>query len=248
MDFAVQLLTELSAVEAELLLKSSSLAGSCTPGLLCGVVKHVVNPSECSSPERCILAFLYDLCVSCSHLRSQFGDLFRWVMLLIQNEFADMPGVVTQPGLSHPPWCVQHTLQGAFGSSLCLLLSRACSKVKQTIYSNIQPSNSNLLWDLEFMLDLLEDPSAHSINCSMLGKILSDSAGNRDSFVCNVLLGVCLGHQDLGRISAMGNLCAELTCCCSLLSSECLGVVKALCCSSNHVWGFSDLLCSVDGW
>jgi len=94
-------------VEAELLLKSSSLAGSYTTGLcvcivavlrryhtclilnpeqtaqvfegLCGVVKHVVNPSECSSPERCILAYLYDLYVSCSHLRSKFGDLFRWV-------------------------------------------------------------------------------------------------------------------------------------------------------------------------
>lgn len=48
---------------------------------LCGVVKHVVNPSECSSPERCILAYLYDLYVSCSHLRSKFGDLFRWVSL-----------------------------------------------------------------------------------------------------------------------------------------------------------------------
>lgn len=47
---------------------------------LCGVVKHVVNPSECSSPERCILAYLYDLYVSCSHLRSKFGDLFRWVV------------------------------------------------------------------------------------------------------------------------------------------------------------------------
>lgn len=46
---------------------------------LCSVVKHVVNPSECSSPERCILAYLYDLYVSCSHLRSKFGDLFRWV-------------------------------------------------------------------------------------------------------------------------------------------------------------------------
>ncbi|XP_025050034.1 mediator of RNA polymerase II transcription subunit 12-like protein isoform X2 [Alligator sinensis] len=106
-DFAIQLLNELSVVEAELLLKSSSLAGSYTTGLcvcivavlrryhaclilnpdqtaqvfegLCGVVKHVVNPSECSSPERCILAYLYDLYVSCSHLRSKFGDLFRLV-------------------------------------------------------------------------------------------------------------------------------------------------------------------------
>ena len=56
----------------------SSLPHTLSPRL-CGVVKHVVNPSECSSPERCILAYLYDLYVSCSHLRSKFGDLFRWV-------------------------------------------------------------------------------------------------------------------------------------------------------------------------
>ncbi|NWU65403.1 MD12L protein, partial [Pterocles burchelli] len=227
-DFAIQLLNELSVVEAELLLKSSSLAGSYTTGLcvcivavlrryhaclilnseqtaqvfegLCGVVKHVVNPSECSSPERCILAYLYDLYVSCSHLRSKFGDLF----------------------------------------------SSACSKVKQTIYSNVQPSNSNLLWDPEFMLDFIENPSAHSVNYAMLGKILSDNAANRYSFVCNALMNVCMGHQDAGRINDIANLCAELTACCTVLSSEWLGVVKALCCSSNHVWGFNDLLCSVD--
>ncbi|XP_065496636.1 mediator of RNA polymerase II transcription subunit 12-like protein [Caloenas nicobarica] len=227
-NFAVQLLNELSVVEAELLLKSSSLAGSYTTGLcvcivavlrryhaclilnaeqtaqvfegLCGVVKHVVNPSECSSPERCILAYLYDLYVSCSHLRSKFGDLF----------------------------------------------SSACSKVKQTIYSNVQPSNSNLLWDPEFMLDFLENPSAHSINYSVLGKLLSDSAANRYSLVCNALMSVCMGRQDAGRINDIANLCAELTACCTVLSSEWLGVLKALCCSSNHVWGFNDLLCSVD--
>ncbi|KAM4040632.1 mediator of RNA polymerase II transcription subunit 12-like protein isoform 2-T4 [Anomaloglossus baeobatrachus] len=227
-DFAVQLLNELSVVEAELLLKSSNLAGNYTTQLclhivatlrryhaclilnseqtaqvfegLCGVVKHVVNPSECSSPERCILAYLYDLYVSCSHLRSKFGDLF----------------------------------------------SSACSKVKQTIYSSVQPSNSNVLWDPDFMSDFIENPSVHNINHMMLGKILSENAANRYSFVCNVLMNVCMGHQDAERINDISNLCAELTACCTILSSEWLGVLKALCCSSNHVWGFNDLLCSVD--
>ncbi|KAM8953143.1 mediator of RNA polymerase II transcription subunit 12-like protein [Pelodytes ibericus] len=227
-DFAIQLLNELGVVEAELLLKSSSLAGSYTTRLclyivavlrryhaclilnsdqtaqvfegLCGVVKHVVNPSDCSSSERCILAYLYDLYVSCSHLRSKFGDLF----------------------------------------------SSACSKVKQTIYSNVQPSNSNVLWDPEFMSDFIENPSAHTVNHSMLGKNLSENAANRYSFVCNVLMNVCMGHQDAERINDISNLCAELTASCVVLSSEWLGVLKALCCSSNHVWGFNDLLCSVD--
>nr|XP_055107266.1 mediator of RNA polymerase II transcription subunit 12-like protein isoform X4 [Symphalangus syndactylus] len=227
-DFAIQLLNELSVVEAELLLKSSSLAGSYTTGLcvcivavlrryhsclilnpdqtaqvfegLCGVVKHVVNPSECSSPERCILAYLYDLYVSCSHLRSKFGDLF----------------------------------------------SSACSKVKQTIYNNVMPANSNLRWDPDFMMDFIENPSARSINYSMLGKILSDNAANRYSFVCNTLMNVCMGHQDAGRINDIANFSSELTACCTVLSSEWLGVLKALCCSSNHVWGFNDVLCTVD--
>nr|XP_020742223.1 mediator of RNA polymerase II transcription subunit 12-like protein isoform X6 [Odocoileus virginianus texanus] len=227
-DFAIQLLNELSVVEAELLLKSSSLAGSYTTGLcvcivavlrryhsclilnpdqtaqvfegLCGVVKHVVNPSECSSPERCILAYLYDLYVSCSHLRSKFGDLF----------------------------------------------SSACSKVKQTIYNNVIPANSNLRWDPDFMMDFIENPSARSINYSVLGKILSDNAANRYSFVCNTLMNVCMGHQDAGRINDIANFSSELTACCTVLSSEWLGVLKALCCSSNHVWGFNDVLCTVD--
>ena len=69
---------------------------------LCGVVKHVVNPSECSSPERCILAYLYDLYVSCSHLRSKFGDLFRWVEESQKNKNRFMPPFffVGQPILS----------------------------------------------------------------------------------------------------------------------------------------------------
>ncbi|KTF77723.1 hypothetical protein cypCar_00032641 [Cyprinus carpio] len=104
-DFAIQLLNELSLVEAELLLKSSNLAGSYTTGLcLCIVavlrryhsclilnpdqtaqvfdglrivVKSGVNPADCSSAERCILAYLYDLYTSCSHLKSKFGEIFR---------------------------------------------------------------------------------------------------------------------------------------------------------------------------
>lgn len=65
---------------------------------LCGVVKHVVNPSECSSPERCILAYLYDLYVSCSHLRSKFGDLFRWVEETQKDRNKIMPMFVSDPG------------------------------------------------------------------------------------------------------------------------------------------------------
>jgi hypothetical protein len=35
---------------------------------LIGVVKHVCNPADCSSSERCILAYLYDAYTSCCYL------------------------------------------------------------------------------------------------------------------------------------------------------------------------------------
>lgn len=38
---------------------------------LCKVVKHVTNPSDCSSAERCILAYLYDLYSACSLLKTK---------------------------------------------------------------------------------------------------------------------------------------------------------------------------------
>ncbi|XP_064639525.1 mediator of RNA polymerase II transcription subunit 12-like protein isoform X2 [Lineus longissimus] len=104
MDFVIQLLKELSEVEVQLLLKASSLSGSYTTSLclcivavlrryhayllasheqtasafegLCGVVKHVGNPSDCTSAERCILAYLYDLYTSCSYLKAKFSEIF----------------------------------------------------------------------------------------------------------------------------------------------------------------------------
>lgn len=38
---------------------------------LCRTVKHVTNPSECTSAERCILTYLLDLYSSCSLLKSK---------------------------------------------------------------------------------------------------------------------------------------------------------------------------------
>nr|XP_033799825.1 mediator of RNA polymerase II transcription subunit 12 [Geotrypetes seraphini] len=228
-DFAIQLLNELSVVEAELLLKSSTLVGSYTTSLclcivavlrhyhaclilnqeqtaqvfegLCGVVKHGMNRSDGSSAERCILAYLYDLYTSCSHLKNKFGELF----------------------------------------------SDFCSKVKNTIYCNVEPSDSNMLWEPEFMMDTIENPSAHNFSYSMLGKILNDNPASRYSFVCNALMHVCVGHHDPDRVNDIAILCAELTGYCKSLSAEWLGVLKALCCSSNNgTCGFNDLLCNVD--
>jgi mediator of RNA polymerase II transcription subunit 12 len=43
---------------------------------LCRVVKHVANPGDCSSAERCILAHLYDLYSSCVLLKAKHCEPF----------------------------------------------------------------------------------------------------------------------------------------------------------------------------
>lgn len=128
-----------------------------------------------------------------------------------------------------------------------------------------------MLWDPGFMMETISNPSANN-NHSMVGKILSDSPANRYSFVCNVLMEVCVDHRDPeryeviilytflfawmffftdrlcdSRVNDIGILCAELTAYCRSLSAEWLGILKALCCSSNNGnCGFNDLLCNVD--
>lgn len=83
--------------------------------------------------------------------------------------------------------------------------SEFCSKVKNSIYYNIDPSDSNMLWDQMFMIDAITNPTAHNLNHSMLGKItneLNDSPANRYSFVCNVLMDVCVDHRDPERLES----------------------------------------------
>ncbi|CAG5095064.1 Similar to kto: Mediator of RNA polymerase II transcription subunit 12 (Drosophila melanogaster) [Cotesia congregata] len=96
-DVCIQILKELPEVETQLAVRNSQLVRSYTTSLslyvvgvlrryhyclllspdqtisvfdlLCKVVKHVSNPSDCSSAERCILAHLYDLYSSCFLLK-----------------------------------------------------------------------------------------------------------------------------------------------------------------------------------
>ncbi|XP_045472646.1 mediator of RNA polymerase II transcription subunit 12 isoform X2 [Harmonia axyridis] len=98
-DVCIQILKELPEVEMQLYMKNSVLTRNYTTSLslyvvgvlrryhcclllspeqttavfegLCKVVKHVTNPGDCSSAERCILAHLFDLYSSCSLLKSK---------------------------------------------------------------------------------------------------------------------------------------------------------------------------------
>ncbi|GAB0086625.1 Mediator of RNA polymerase II transcription subunit 12 [Sergentomyia squamirostris] len=98
-DMCIQILKELPEVESQLITKNSILVRNYTTSLslyvvgvlrryhcclllspeqtsavfegLCKVVKHVTNPGDCSSAERCILAYLFDLYSSCSLLKTK---------------------------------------------------------------------------------------------------------------------------------------------------------------------------------
>lgn len=99
LELCDQILKELPEVENQLQAKKSNMIRSYTTSLglyivgilrryhsclllsheqtvsvfegLCRIIKHVINPTECSSAERCILAYLSDLYESCLILRSK---------------------------------------------------------------------------------------------------------------------------------------------------------------------------------
>lgn len=78
-----------------------------------------------------------------------------------------------------------------------------------------------MLWDPVFMMEAIANPSAHNFNHSMVGKILNDSPANRYSFVCNVLMDVCVDHRDPERwvTLLLCDICLTI-CCSSLLSAR----------------------------
>ncbi|CAG2063941.1 unnamed protein product, partial [Timema podura] len=136
------ILKELPEVEAQLLVKCSPLVRSYTTSLslyvvgvlrryqcclllsadqtcqvfegLCKAVKHVTNPGDCSSAERCVLAHLYDLYSTCSLLKSK-----------------------------------PHSVEP---------FANAYPKIRQALYSALQPSSSNHVCNAQFMAEVFSSP------------------------------------------------------------------------------------------
>ncbi|XP_063430577.1 mediator of RNA polymerase II transcription subunit 12-like protein isoform X5 [Mytilus trossulus] len=223
LEFSVQLLKDLSSADDKLVELKSALRGSYTTSLclcivgvfrkyhayllvsndltiqafegLIGVVKNVYNPADCSSSERCILAYLYDAYSSCCYLVEKFSEMFL----------------------------------------------NAHRKMKMTLYATTTPLASNSLWDPSFMIDFINNTKAHHQHESSVIKHLTDTPANRYSFVCNAVIHVC-NSPSIERLNEISILCAELTARYNALSSDWLGVLQSLCCSSNHSCGFIDVL------
>lgn len=228
-DICIQLLKELPEVEAQLTTRNSTLVRSYTTSLslyvvgvlrryhcclllspeqstvvfdlLCKVVKHVSNPSDCSSAERCVLAHLYDLYSSCSLLKTK-------------------PHGVEAFNNAHP-------------------------KIRLALYSALQPTPSNHVYNSQFMVDVFNSPRRGGKIEQQWAKLLNETPANRYSFVCNAIVAVC-SELDNDKLNDIAITCAELTACCNALSAEWLGVLMALCSSSSSSTFYIDVLNQVD--
>ncbi|KOX75481.1 Mediator of RNA polymerase II transcription subunit 12 [Melipona quadrifasciata] len=228
-DVCIQILKELPEVETQLGLRNSQLVRSYTTSLslyvvgvlrryhcclllspeqttavfdlLCKVVKHVSNPSDCSSAERCVLAHLYDLYSSCSLLK-------------------------TKP----------HGVEA---------FSNAYPKIRTALYSTLQPTTSSHVYNSQFMVDVFTSPRRGGKIEPQWARQLNETPANRYSFVCNAIVAVC-SETDNDKLNDIAITCAELTACCNALNAEWLGVLMALCCSSNSSAFYIDVLNQVD--
>ncbi|XP_014668472.1 PREDICTED: mediator of RNA polymerase II transcription subunit 12-like protein [Priapulus caudatus] len=74
---------------------------------LINVVQHVGNPSDCTSAERCILTYVYDLYWSCptaSHIiKTQWGDMFPVITQALAKVKQSLYASVT-PSTANLPW------------------------------------------------------------------------------------------------------------------------------------------------
>lgn len=228
-DTCIQILKELPEVELQLMSKNSVLTKNYTTSLglyvvgvlrryhcclllsseqtiaifegLCRIVKHVTNPSDCSSAERCILAYLYDLYSACASLKTR-----------PQQEQA---------------------------------FNNAYPKIKQALYTPLQPSPSAHLYNPQFMADVINSPKRGGKIEQSWARLLNESPSNRYSFVCNAVIAVT-GDIDNDTLNDIAAMCAELTACCNALSTEWLGVLIALCGSSKDAGYYVDVVNQVN--
>ncbi|XP_022706547.1 mediator of RNA polymerase II transcription subunit 12-like protein isoform X2 [Varroa jacobsoni] len=239
LELCLHILKELPDVEAMLVQKGSPVAGVYVPtvtlnvvGLLyryhccllvsheqtlaicdalCRLVANLEDTSKCSSAQRCILCYIYDLYTACYFLRQKYADSF---------------------------------------------LGALCAKVKQNFYVNQTPQQVHFMWKTSQFQELLANPrvarpgepnaapNAAAAHAAVLQQ-LNENPSARYSFVCSAIAAVS-SCTDLERLNDVALLCAEMTAGCQQLPGEWLGILKALCCSSNHGCGFVDVLQVVD--
>ncbi|XP_067668814.1 mediator of RNA polymerase II transcription subunit 12-like protein [Haliotis asinina] len=226
-EFICQMLKEMTEVELQLRKNKSSLAGTFTTSLGLCIVS--------------VLRQYHTYLLVSQDLTSQ---AFEYLFLLWKTVESSNPGECMSAKRCIISYlCDVYSACAFLKSRFSEMFSTAHSQVKQTIHVSVTPSASNLRWDPAFMIELIS--TGKSQPDLQVVKQLSENPPNRYSFVCNATLNIC-NSQVPERLNEISLLCAELTARCNPLSSEWLGVLKALCCSSMHSSGFIDVLTQID--
>jgi mediator of RNA polymerase II transcription subunit 12 len=218
--------------------------------LLCKMVAHVSNPSDCSSAERCVLAHLYDLYSNCSLLKTKphssegFNNAnpkiraayYTALTLTPSNHLYNsqfMVDILNSPrrgGKIEPQWARQ--LNEAPANRYRLTIIRPF----RNHHTPYPPPHTQ---SLPHRSPRPASPFARKIyNLISLSPVYC-------SFVCNAIVAVC-SETDNDKLNDIAITCAELTACCNALNTEWLGVLSALCCSSNSSANYIDVQNQVD--
>ena len=116
------------------------------------------------------------------------------------------------------------------------VLSQLLLNVRQVIYSPLQPSSINLIWNQSYMMEYINNPKSKA-EPSVL-KQLNENPNCRFSFVCNAFKAIAT-TKDANMLNELSILCAELSARCSSLNNDWIGILKAHC-LSNSLHGFMD--------
>ncbi|EDO45182.1 predicted protein, partial [Nematostella vectensis] len=135
--------------------------------------------------------------------------------------------------------------QGQLGVKFAEIFSTAHQKIKDSICSTTKPSATTAQYDSKFMTEYFQNPRTKRLDGIWDHLRMHKRPSDVYSFVCNAMMNVC-NCQNSERLYDIAVLCAEVTAHYSRLSSEWLGILKALCCSSSSAACFVDFLLEVD--
>ncbi|CAH3150356.1 unnamed protein product [Pocillopora meandrina] len=170
--------------------------------------------------------------------------IFRGLLAAVEN--------IAYPGIcSSPERCILGLLFDLYSSCAHLrskyadIFSTAFTKIKQAVCSSTTPSACTEPYEPKFMAEYFQNPRTKRLDGIWDYLLNHEKPCDVYSFVCNAMMNVC-NCQNSERLYDIGVLCAEVTAHHDKLSSQWLGVLRALCCSSNSSSGFVDLLLEVD--
>ncbi|CAL4069283.1 unnamed protein product, partial [Meganyctiphanes norvegica] len=219
-DFCIQIIKEIVEIENQLS-ERQCLVGSYCPTL----ILHIVG--ELRKYHACLL-------VSRDQTEAVFESLCRAVRPVTNPSECTSPDRVVFAHLYD-----LYTSCSFLKSKPHELISSHYPKIRQAMYSSVTPAQGKFHWSMDFLEEYIKNPKLKLE--SGVVKQLSDPA-NRYSFVCSAIIDACSPTTSNEKLNDMAGLCAELTASCNSLSAEWLGVLQALCCSSETRFGYIDVL------